>query len=182
MKVIDLFETNETGTNHHPLITNPMKAYKYARDIIKGRWKEAEKYIMEDPSWACSYAKKVINMGKQPEEEMIRWKEAEKYIMEDPSWAFFYAKDVIKGRWKEAEPIIMEDLESAYMYAKYVIVPFTKTTREKHQFLLDNLWVKDKDSYDFIIKQFFHTSSLLVNKWIRFGDRARSQIAKGKWK
>ena len=42
--------------------------------------------------------------------------------------------------------------------------------------------LKNKHIYDMIVKRLFPTSSLSVNKWIKFGDRARSQIAKGKWK
>ena len=37
----------------------------------------------------------------------------------------------------------------------------------------------NKQRYDDVVKQLFPTSSLLVNKWIRYGDRARAQIAKG---
>ena len=52
-----------------------------------------------------------------------------------------------------------------------------------HRVLTDKSTLQlNKQIYDDIVKYFFPTSSLLVNKWIRFGDRARSQIAKGKWK
>ena len=76
----------------------PYNLYRYARDVIQGRWPEAEPIIMKDPKCACWYACFVIKG---------RWPEAEPTIMEGPHCARWYARDVIKGRWPEAEPIIM---------------------------------------------------------------------------
>ena len=45
--------------------------YKHARDVIKGRWPEAEPFIMKDPTYAYYYAKDVIK---------DRWPEAEPAI------------------------------------------------------------------------------------------------------
>ena len=47
----------------------------------KGRWPEAEPYIMKDPGSAYWYARGVIG---------DRWKEAEPYIMKDPTYAYKY--------------------------------------------------------------------------------------------
>ena len=74
--------------------------YYYARDVIKGRWPEAEPHIMTDPRWAYRYALDVIKG---------RWPEAESIIMTDSEWAAEYAKNIIKGRWLEAEPISIQD-------------------------------------------------------------------------
>ena len=87
--------------------------YLYARDVIKGRWPEAEPYIMKDPHIAYLYANDLME-GK-------RWPEAEPYIMKDPSIASNYATNVIKGRWPEAEPYIMKHPGNASHYATYVI-------------------------------------------------------------
>ena len=76
---------------------DPGKAHRYARDVIKGRWYQAELTIMTDPYWAYCYASEIING---------RWPEAESVIMTDPYWAYWYARYVIKGRWPEAEGII----------------------------------------------------------------------------
>ena len=46
--------------------------YFYARDIVKGRWPEAEPYIMEDPEWAHWYACNVIR-GRWPLGSLIIW-------------------------------------------------------------------------------------------------------------
>ena len=86
-------------------------AYYYAKDVIKDRWPEAEPYIMKNPEYAFSYAKNIIK---------DRWPEAEPYIMKNPASAFSYAKDILKDRWPEAEPYIMKDPLSAF-YAKDVI-------------------------------------------------------------
>ena len=48
----------------------PKKAYFYSRDIIKGRWPEAEPYIMTKPASACWYAIDIIK-GRWPEAESI---------------------------------------------------------------------------------------------------------------
>jgi hypothetical protein len=36
-------------------------AYKYARDVIKGPWPEAEKHIKRDAAAWSEYTKKVLN-------------------------------------------------------------------------------------------------------------------------
>ena len=84
----------------------------YARDIIQGRWIEAEPFIKKDPEAACHYALHVIKG---------RWAEAEPYIMKDPKWAYYYTINLIKGRWPEAEPYMMKDSESACCYAIFII-------------------------------------------------------------
>jgi hypothetical protein len=61
---------------------DPGWAYWYAREIIKGRWPEAEPYIMKDPQWALIYARDVIK---------DRWPEAESYIEKDTQLARKYA-------------------------------------------------------------------------------------------
>ena len=53
------------------LLKDPNNAYVYARDVIQGRWPEAEPYIMKDSHMASLYAKNVIQG---------RWPEAEQHI------------------------------------------------------------------------------------------------------
>jgi len=81
----------------------------YAKLVIRGRWPEAEPYIMKSND-AVRYAAFIIQG---------RWPEAEPYIMKSDS-AVWYASDVIKGRWPEAEPYIMKS-DSAVWYAENVI-------------------------------------------------------------
>ncbi len=94
------------------IMKDPEAALIYAIYVIKGRWLQAEPYIMKDPGYAHIYARDVIKG---------RWPEAEPYIMKDPEWACYYVKDVIKGRWPEAEPYIMKNPKWVYYYAIYVI-------------------------------------------------------------
>ena len=102
--------------------TDPGTAYSYAKEVLKGRWPEAEEAIAKDPSLAYHYAHGVIGGP---------WPEAESVIATDPKWAYEYAKHVIQGRWPEAEPVIATSPYSfgqgvgshyfAYKYAKDVI-------------------------------------------------------------
>ena len=94
------------------IATDPDRAYYYARDVIKGRWPEAESVIATDPDRAYYYARYVIKG---------RWPEAEATIMTDPAWAYYYALDAIRGRWPDAEAMIATYPEWAYRYANYVI-------------------------------------------------------------
>jgi len=79
-----------------------VSACGYAREVIKGRWSEAEPLIAKDPLTAFSYAKYVIKG---------RWPEAEASIITDSTSAYWYAKHIIKGRWPEAEQYIIKDKE-----------------------------------------------------------------------
>lgn len=91
----------------------PKHAYWYSRDVIKGRWSEAEKYIITDTQWSYCYAWRVI---------CGRWPEAEPYIMTDSSVAWRYTSDVIKGRWIEAEEYIMKNNPwNIIVYAVYAL-------------------------------------------------------------
>lgn len=123
------------------LIKDPKAAYVYAKDIIKGRFEEAEPYIAKDAESAFYYTRLVLNpLGIE------RWPEAEKYIIKEPAWATSYAacvlgrrwleaeprimkdasiipryvEDVIGGRWPEAEPKVVKNAETAYWYAKAI--------------------------------------------------------------
>lgn len=58
-----------------------MVAYLYAKDIIKGRWPEAESFISSDPHVAYLYAKDIIKG---------RWPEAENYILADSTYGEKY--------------------------------------------------------------------------------------------
>jgi len=94
----------------------PYWAYRYARDIIKGRFPEGEKVIASDPHcvdrpyYAYLYARDIIDG---------RWPEGEKAIASDPEYAYYYARDIIKGRFPEGEKAIASDLYWAYFYQAY---------------------------------------------------------------
>ena len=73
------------------IIKSPACAYFYARDVIQGRWKEAENIIC-DSEYAYLYARDVIQG---------RWIEGENIIATNSGWAYLYALDIIKGKLPE---------------------------------------------------------------------------------
>ena len=159
---------------------NARQDYEYARDVIKGRWKEAEPIIMKDPYYAYLYAYYVIK-GRWPEAEPTiikspyhanqyaryviknRLPEAEQYIVKDPQIAYLYAYDVIRDKWPEAEPTIMKDPDYSYLYAKNIIkgrwpkaekyiAKFTNRIKEYLDLLSDNEKIEFLKLYPYAIK------------------------------
>ena len=61
----------------HIIIKQPNHSYWYAKNILKGRWKEAEPIMMKEPYYAYQYAKDIIKS---------RWVEAESVIKTDKFW------------------------------------------------------------------------------------------------
>ena len=96
----------------HIIERSPEYAYLYARDIIKGRFIESEKYIMKSPIYGINYADRIL---------CGRWPEIENDIIQNPKYAFYYAFNVIHGRWIDAEKYIKKDPQWAYNYARLVI-------------------------------------------------------------
>jgi len=100
------------------IIEDPKHACLYAKDIIAGRWLEAENIIATSAEWAFYYSSNVI---------YGRWgtsrakMEAEESIKKDPQYAYRYAREVIRGRWIEAEPYIIKDSLYACYYAADII-------------------------------------------------------------
>ena len=85
-------------------------AYRYAGDVLKGRWLEAEAMISSDAQFAYFYAKVVIKG---------RWPEAEAVIASDAHWILRYTEFVIKGRWPEAEAVIATD---SFYWNRYIAI------------------------------------------------------------
>ena len=76
---------------------NPKRAFNFALITLKGRWPEAEPYIMKDASSAVNYAHQIL---KQP------WPEAEPYILKSYNDAIVYTILVKQKKWPELEKII----------------------------------------------------------------------------
>ena len=81
---------------------------RYARYVVKGRWPEAEPYIMKNPKTAYRYALCVIKG---------RWLEAEPYIKKNPEQACHYAYYILEGRWPEAESYMQKNPFFTYLYS-----------------------------------------------------------------
>lgn len=91
---------------------DPYYSYLYAREVIKGPWKEGEDSISKDTQSAVLYMGHVIKG---------RWEKGEDAIAKDAQEAYFYAKDVIKGRFLKAEDLISQDRYFAPLYAENII-------------------------------------------------------------
>ena len=76
------------------LKSNQYWAYLYCRDIIRGRWPEAEPYIMKDPEWAYEYIKYIVKG---------RWKEAESYIKKNIGIYSQYYDRFIRGKYLKTD-------------------------------------------------------------------------------
>lgn len=84
------------------------KAYYYAQRILKKRWREGEKVILEhSPRFAYLYAKNIIKG---------RWIEAEPAIAKDEYASYYYSKFVLKGRFPEFE----KNLEKGELGRNYI--------------------------------------------------------------
>lgn len=90
---------------------------KYARNVIKGRWPEAESVILTDLSCIYNYALRTLQH---------RWLEGEYHIIkllkknrfnQLDSQIFNYIDEFIKHRWYEVETYIKKDACIAYDYA-----------------------------------------------------------------
>jgi hypothetical protein len=79
---------------------------QYAKEILRGRWPEAEPQIIKDPDISYQYASDVMH-GAWPEAEywMLHRKEP-KHGPPDLANACVYAKE-IKGRWPELEKLLL---------------------------------------------------------------------------
>ena len=86
-------------------------ADQYLHTIVKGRWPEYEKLIINTPH-ACHYAR-IVFKG--------RWPEAEPAIASDVKTAFSYATTVLKQRWEPAEKTLLQSTAYGLM-AKYAAV------------------------------------------------------------
>ena len=99
--------------NAKAVAADPDKAFKHAKDTIKGRFPQGEKAIASRPyDLSYWYAKDIIK-GRFPA--------AERAIAKDPPSAYRYARDIIHGRFPEGEKSIASNPESAYKYAKDII-------------------------------------------------------------
>jgi hypothetical protein len=83
--------------------------YEYAKEVIKGRWTEAEPYLLND-KWgglteALYYARDVLRQ---------RWPELEKRIVQlKNGWAATqYAVHIMKSRWPEMEQKFYQSIQN----------------------------------------------------------------------
>jgi len=86
-------------------------AFYYARDIIKGCWKDGEKHIAAGGEVACLYAKNFLK---------ARFKIAEDTIVYSAESAAEYAIFVLGKRWKKAEDNIIRNEKALTKYMDFL--------------------------------------------------------------
>ena len=96
----------------HTICSDAKCSYKYAINVINGRWKLGEAAISESAERSYWYAKYIIEG---------RFVLGEAAISKDAELSYEYAINVIKGRWELGEAVISKEAEWSFWYAKYVI-------------------------------------------------------------
>jgi hypothetical protein len=94
IKLLTIIKDNRYQT----ALSSPGSAYFYAKDVLKGRWVEAEHIIKQNNWFATLYARDVIKG---------RWLDIEPTIVKDAQCASNYALNILGGRWLDAEPTII---------------------------------------------------------------------------
>ena len=102
--------------------------YRYAAEVIKGPWPEAEPVIRRNSHYACLYAVNILR---------ARWPEAEKVIVKNPLDAYRYALNLV-GEWPAGEEAIAKDAELSYLYIKYVLDAAAPRARKRFWNLAKN--------------------------------------------
>ena len=91
---------------------SPFWACWYAKNVIKGRWPEAEFVIKNDSRFSYIYARDALNG---------RFNAAENNIKNDPQYAYLYARNILKTRWPIAENAIMTNAKYSFLYSIWVL-------------------------------------------------------------
>jgi hypothetical protein len=87
------------------IANDPLWAYSYASQVLKGRWPEGEPAIATNSFTALYYAKDVI---KGP------WPEGEPAIATNPGHVYLYARDILKDRFPEGEAAFANNPEKPH--------------------------------------------------------------------
>jgi hypothetical protein len=91
---------------------NPYFAYVFAKNFIKGRWKQAESIILKKPSVIYCYTRDIIKG---------RWEECEENLSKDVVYSYWYAKNILQGRFLKAEKLIKKDPLFSSSYARDIL-------------------------------------------------------------
>lgn len=165
-------ETKEQVLN----ITDPFEAFLKVKELGK-RVPELEAIIAKDARCSVLYATKVLNNE--------RFELGENVIKTDPKSACRYATEVLKGRWTKGgwtktESLIM-DTEYYAAYIQYALIPdkLGLPQYEIYNILTHKKTYVDKQLYDDLVKSLFPRSTLLVDRWIGYGNHVRQRKPRG---
>ncbi len=166
-------ETKEQVLN----ITDPFEAFLKVKELGK-RVPELEAIIAKDARCSVLYATKVLNNE--------RFELGENIIKTDPKSACRYATEVLKGRWTkdgwtQTKSLIM-DTEYYAAYIQYALIPdkLGLSPDEIYDILTHEQTVNvGKQLYDDLVKSLFPRSTLLVDRWIGYGNHVRQRKPRG---
>ena len=107
--------------NHSPwqyaeniISTDARLSYRYAVEVVKGRWVLGETAIKLDIRWSSWYAFNVIKG---------RWIEQESLILLEPEWTLWYTINVVGQPWPRNETphslTLRRDILAAYSLFKH---------------------------------------------------------------
>jgi hypothetical protein len=112
------------------LLQYPHLTYIYIEQVVKKRYKKAEKTLVKSIDFAYKYSL-LINE---------RFPLAEKLFSEESEYAYLYAKNIIKNKWKRGEKAISQNVQFSFRYAKEVL---------KKRFLLGEEKISESPEYCF---------------------------------
>ena len=129
----DVMKFKDVPDNIVDKISEDAKAsYFYAKEGLKGEFKEGEEAIATNPYYSCWYAKNVTKKPFKAGEKAMQtkdvvWKEYLKAFpgdnLKDPEAAYVFAKDVLK--FKDVPENVLNKIKEgavpSYWYAKEVI-------------------------------------------------------------
>lgn len=142
--VANCFELRRAAsyTDIEELINNESKftvagwVYWYATEVVKGRWREAELFLLGSSRYACMYCQYIGRPIPRLEVAILEdpiqaaryahlvlkrpWPDAEQIILNNPIACVYYCR-WIKGHWPEAAEICLKSAKFTYQYAAYVL-------------------------------------------------------------
>jgi len=155
---------------------DPYCACLYARDVIKGRWIEAEKIIMEDPQAIYLYARDVIK---------DRWLEAEPIIMKCNVWKSLYERHVInKEKIKSVDELLQMNNRERALYLFDEAEAFERRLDPEYEDLILNSGVVEvmvwyaRD----IMNERWYDAEPYILKNLDFACLYTMDVIEGRWK
>jgi hypothetical protein len=121
----------------------------YAKDVVKGRWKEAEEIILQDIYNVIDYSLFCIKgRWKAGEKALLNYNGSIDNSINKDDWEVYetksrlmvaYAEKVIKGRWKKVETFIILSDRHDYIYWEKVMKRKRWKEAEKYGHFIDRI-------------------------------------------
>lgn len=95
------------------VLTDPKKAFKFAKDIVQGEWKRGEDVISQSAVPSYKYARECLHDRRFPKGEPA--------IATHTGASVLYAANIIGGAFPMGEDAIIRNPEASYEYARYAL-------------------------------------------------------------